>query len=100
MADNRPGAFHSFYKLFFWFNLIVCTFGGVIISMGRPVVGGAIGVAVGFVLSSIGGHLARALFSIDENLKILVKLHGGTPAGEEIKPAGPVEDKASGHAKE
>jgi hypothetical protein len=80
-------AFRGFYAFFLWLNLIICTIGGVIVSGvlfgdysdGHPILGGILGLAVGLIFNILGGGLVATFLRIDENLKILIRLNGGTP---------------------
>jgi hypothetical protein len=77
--------FKGFYSFFLWINLIVCTIGGGIVGefvYDHPILGGIIGLVIGFLSNILGGGIVAIFLRIDENLKILIILNGGRPIDE------------------
>ena len=83
MLNFIATVFKGFYSFFLWVNLIFCAIGGGIVGEfvygGRPILGGIIGLVIGFLSNILGGGIVAIFLRIDENLKILIALNGGKP---------------------
>ena len=99
MFEFIRSVYRTFVLIGFWVLLIACTIGGGIIgkgmggyrSNGHPIIGGIVGLIIGFVLDILLCGFIATILNIDENLEIIRRnSSGGSSSGLNLSNVTPI----------